>query len=248
MSFFPSIDQCNSECSNSCSSSYSNSCNSACSNNSLSCSDISGTSIANVRVPKFSCMFETPWVVGTNFGYALTENQEVFIEFNYIQAQNKEYFETSVTNASSAPVLMQVNLVGKYKNTNFYFGYRYNFDRLCNIVSIFLDAKLGLVHHSGINGFINSSLTSSILDGSTTPFFRLFKSSTSFSGAGTIGADICLNDCWSFLIRAELIAGWGPNCHNVSIGVTELGSTSLNTGKIGAEILFPISLGLRCKF
>lgn len=186
-------------------------------------------------------------------GYAISANHEVYAEFNYVQAANKpEYFTTNVTNAAGVAVLLETNLVAKYKNASAYFGYRYNFDRGCRFlgsrVSWFLGLKAGMLHHFGVRGFINSSFTTDIVDGDTTRFFDVFKSNTTFSGAGELGMDVCLNQDWSFMIAADFAANWGPSCGAFPVTVTELANNTIKTAKVGAEILFPVTFGLRYKF
>jgi hypothetical protein len=87
-----------------------------------------------------------------------------------------------------------------------------------------------------------------MVDSSTTPSFNIFASNTSFSASGEVGVDICFNCDWSLMVAAEITAGWGPSCRTVVLPVTELSALSINTAKIGAEILFPITFGLRYKF
>lgn len=217
------------------------------------CSFNAANSIAAIEIPKFSRMFGTPWTVGADLGYAITENHEVLLEANYTQASNKrEYIQAFVTNAAGRTVLVQPNFVAKYKNVSGYVGYRYNFDRGCRFlgssVSWFLAAKAGFIHHFNIRGFVNSSLTTSIVDGSVTPFFPIFKSNTAFSGAAEVGVDVCLNCDWSLLIGAEVAATWGPGCKQHAAAVTELVTNNVAVGKVGAEILFPVTVGLRYKF
>ena len=187
-------------------------------------------------------------------GYAVNTHHEVVLEFNYTQAANKDaYFAANVKNSTGVPVLLQVNMK-KYTNTSAYIGYRYNFNRMrcfprdfLGDMAWFLGIRAGLLHHFGVRGFIKSSFTDTT-DSSTSPCFDLFKSSTSFSGIGEVGVDICLNCDWSLMIAAQVAAAWGPSCHTAAIPVTELSSLSINTAKIGAEILFPVTFGLRYKF
>lgn len=208
------------------------------------CSFAAGESVAALEVPKFSHLFGTPWTVGAALGYALTENHEVLVEANYTQASNRrEFFQATV-----GGVLLQPNLVSKYKNVTGYFGYRYNFDRGCRNVSWSLAAKAGVIHHYDIRGFVNSSLTSSIVTGDTTAFFPLFRSNTAFSGAAELGIDICLACDWSLLIGAEVSASWGPSCKPYARPVADLVTNNITAGKVGAEIIFPITFGLRYKF
>lgn len=253
----PSIASCPSiNCSPDCNTTCDTSCVSPLSGNSFSCaSDCATTAISRIQIPKFNKLFDTPWTIGATLGYAITQHQEVFFEFNYTQAANKrEYFATNVTNAAAVPVLLHTNLVAKYKNASAYFGYRYNFDRMrcfprdfLGDMAWFVSLKAGMLHHFGVRGYVESSF-STIVDGSTTPFFDIFKSNTTFSGAGEVGVDICLNCDWSLMVAAEVAANWGPTCHNVVTSVTELSSVSVNTAKVGAEILFPVTFGLRYKF
>ena len=40
-------------------------------------------------LPKFSKFFKTPWLVGGQVGYALSDNTRVYLEFDYSQAKAK---------------------------------------------------------------------------------------------------------------------------------------------------------------
>ncbi len=242
-----------------CSTNCTTGCNANCVSpffiESFSCkSDCAETAITGIKIPKFNELFRTPWTIGATLGYAVNTHHEVVLQFNYVQAPKRhEYFAANVTNPAAVPVLLHINLT-KYENASAYFGYRYNFDRMrcfprdfLGDMAWFLGIKAGLLHHFGVRGFVESSFTS-MVESSTTPSFNIFKSSTSFSATGEVGVDICLNCDWSLMIAAEIVAGWGPSCHNVVIPVTELSSLSINTAKIGAEILFPVTFGLRYKF
>lgn len=192
--------------------------------------------------------------MGATLGYAVDTHHEIVLQFNYVQAAHKhEYFAANVMNAAATPVLLHINL-NKYENTSAYFGYRYNFDRMrcfprdfLGDMAWFLGIKAGLLHHFGVRGSVKSSLNN-MIDSSITPSFNLFKNSTSFSATGEVGVDICLNCDWSLMVAAEITAGWGPSCYNVAIPVPELSSLSINTARIGTEILFPVTFGLRYKF
>lgn len=242
-----------------CSSSSTSSCNLNCASpffiESSSCaSDCATTSIGSIQIPKFDKLFRTPWTIGVTLGYAVDTHHEVTVEFNYAQAANKhDYFAANLTNAAEVPVLLHINLT-KYKNASAYAGYCYNFNRMrcfprdfLGDMAWFLGIKAGLLHHFGVRGFVESTFTS-MVDSSSTPFFNIFKNNTSFSAAGQVGVDICFNCSWSLLVAAEVAAGWGPSCRNVAIPVAELSSLSVNTAKIGAEILFPMTVALRYKF
>ena len=248
MSFLNTADTrpCSTNCGNCVVPFFIDSCSCKC--------DCPKTAITSIQMPKFSELFRTPWTIGAALDYAVDTHHEVVLEFNYTQAPTKhEYFAANVTNAAAVPVLLHVNLK-KYENTSAYFGYRYNFDRMrcfprdfLGDMAWYLGVKAGLLHHSGVRGFVESSFNN-MVDSSTTPSFNIFKSSTSFSAAGEVGVDICLNCDWSFMVATEIAAGWGPSCRNVVIPVTELSSLSINTAKVGTEILFPVTFGLRYKF
>ena len=208
------------------------------------CSFDAADSIAALAIPEFSKIFGTPWTLGAELGYAFTENHELTFEGNYTQASNKrEFFQATVDGVS-----LQPNLVAKYKNVSGYVGYRYNFDRGCRNVSWSLAGKLGLVHHFNIRGFVNSTADGNFVTGDTTAFFPLFRSNTAFSGAAEVGVDICLNCDWSLLIGAEVAASWGPGCKQYARPVADLETNNIATGKVGVELLFPVTVGLRYKF
>jgi hypothetical protein len=243
----------------SCSKNQTTACNTSCVTpffiESFKCvNDCTKTAITSIQIPEFNKLFRTPWIIGATLGYAIDTHQEVLLEFNYTQASNRhDYFAAQVMNTTATPVLLHINLL-KYKNTSAYVGYRYNFDRMrcfprdfLGDMAWFLGAKIGLLHHFGVRGHIDSSFTN-MVDSSKTPSFDIFKSGTAFSGMAEVGIDICFNCDWSLMIAAEIAAAHGPACHGVVIPVTELSSKSMSTAKIGTEILFPVIFGLRYKF
>ena len=98
------------------------------------------------ELPKFNKLFKTPWIVGGKVGYDFTDNVEVYVEFNYLQAKQKD-----VANATfpilNVPNQTLVFAFHKYKLFDAYAGARYYWDRWCDRVAFFLGGQVGLTAH-----------------------------------------------------------------------------------------------------
>ena len=100
-----------------------------------------------------------------------------------------------------------------YQAFGAYIGNRYFFDRmLCDRLSFWLGGKVGIMHRNNIcaTSELPAIEISEELGGGTLPAVTVSNtvicSSNALSGGLQLGFDICINECWSILIGAEVVA------------------------------------------
>ncbi len=196
--------------------------------------------------PRFSRFFKTPWIVGAQVGYAMSDNSRVFVEFDYTQASRKD--AVVVTNDFVTPTGTTTFTFGKFKLFEAYVGARYYWDRWCDHLSFFLGGKIGLVHHKRQNATIALAFTGITTQTLTdVPFNR---NSSVVAGGGHIGLDYCICGNWSLVLTGEVVASCGPR----GVGAIHLttptsnGVTDIFTPSIGTALRFPVTLAVRYSF
>lgn len=206
------------------------------------------STVSILDMPKFSKFFRTPWTVGGQFGYALSCNARLFIEFDYYQARLKDKCGCpcfSIINVPLPTDSIQLCL-GKYKAWDFYGGARYYWDRWCDRLSLFLGGKIGLRHHKRIQ------LTGNLTNTSGDSEIDFFRKSTMVAGGGHIGLDYCIWGNFSVVLTAEVVASCGPRAVDSillsDVDAFRLDASNLLPARIGTELMFPITLGLRYSF
>lgn len=215
------------------------------------------------RFPKFKNLYKLPWTIGAIFGYAWSDNVEVYLEFNYLQATQKQSdigFSFAFPNIVPAQsLLLKFN---KYSLIDGYIGIRYYVDRFCNWISPFAGLKVGFTSHRNVkaalsvNGIpvvvVPSAGFDACVPNVANANNRFFTSNTIIAGGFNAGLDICFCGGWSFVITGEFVASCGPRLRTSSVFVTPLApplsATNLILGGIGTELRFPITLGLKKVF
>jgi len=195
-------------------------------------------------IPKFSKLFKLPWTVGFQFGYALSDNVRVYYEFDYAQAKGKSAasFLTFGINPNTF-----IFSTGKYKLYEMYVGGRYYFDRWCEKLSFFLGVKAGFVHHNSVNFNLTSTPPTPAV--TFVAGQNLFRSHTVPSGGFDFGLDYCYCGNWSFVLTGAVIASCGPkSTSNIPLDVGVTFNNNLLISGIGAELRFPVTLGVRYSF
>lgn len=215
-------------------------------------------------MPRFRDFFKTPWIVGGQFGYALTNNFEVYLEVNYRHAARRSFISENVA-APNTPVNINFQFSKHYRAIDAYVGARYYWGRYwCNNMAVFLGAKFGVVHHKPICFNFSIAQTDCTLAGttassaSTLPFF--FRSTHPAAGLN-LGFDWCLGCGWSVVLMAEAVATCGPKPNQgitlggpcpvggSSVALPLLGApTNLLIGHVGTELFFPVTLGVKYSF
>jgi len=202
------------------------------------------------KTPKFSKLFKTPWIVGGQVGYAMSDNTRLYVEFNYSQANGKHDINIPTDFVSTVVGAIPVTFnFHKYKVFDAYVGARYYWDRWCDRVSFFLGGKVGLAHHQRIRSDISFNSATAL----TTPTFadqEVFSRNTIISGGANFGIDICICGNWSFVITGEVVANCPPRGFgNVAFPATTLGFTNIIFGSpAGTELRFPVTAAVRYSF
>lgn len=198
---------------------------------------------------KFNNLFKTPWIVGGQIGYHWSDNARLYLEFNYSQTKGK-----NAAASSAAVVVAPANSVAfafdKYKVFDAYVGARYYWDRWCDRVAFFLGAKVGLTHHKGNSA--TYTLTYATVPSVFATAAELYRSNTVVSGGANVGFDVCFCGNWSFVVTGEIVASAGPRAVPfvaLSTGVpVPVGASNLLLGRVGSELRFPVTAGIRYSF
>lgn len=215
--------------------------------------------------PKFKTLYKLPWTIGGILGYAWSDNVEVYLEFNYLQATQKHHtttaFSFAIPNAPAQSLLLRLN---KYNLFDGYIGVRYYTDRFCDWLSPFVGLKVGFTNHRNVNALFslngtpvnlvpavgpNSCIPTPVNPNATS---RLFNSNTILAGGINLGLDFCFCNGWSLVITGEFVASCGPRTLAPSVFATALPAPTLATniifGGIGSELRFPITFGIKRVF
>jgi opacity protein-like surface antigen len=217
-------------------------------------SGVNCTSSATVPViqlfptsPKFSKFFKTPWIIGGQVGYAMSDNTRVFAEFDYSQAKAKS--AVVLTSTSSVPGTISFAF-NKYKIFEGYVGARYYWDRWCDHLSFFLGGKVGFLRHKKQNVDLIFAFPATVV-AYTLSDQAFYAKSTRISGGGHIGLDYCICGNWSIVLTGEVVATCGPRgAAPLSLGTSSSlnGFTNLFIPAIGTELRFPVTLAVRYSF
>lgn len=195
---------------------------------------------------RFSKFFKTPWIVGGQVGYAMSDNSRVYVEFDYSQANGKN--AVALTSDFSNPTGTLTFTFDKYKLFEGYVGARYYWDRWCDHLSFFFGGKVGFVHHKKQNVVLVAAFptTATAVTFASQPFNN---SSTRVSGGGHIGLDYCICGNWSLVLTGEVVATCGPRgLGAIHLSTAFAGFTDILTPSIGTELRFPVTLAVRYSF
>lgn len=233
--------------------------------NALAIPNIDSNIVSVFQLPKFKHFFRTPWIVGGQIGYAVTDCFEFYVEANYRKAAARNFLLDGGSDANGQPiglpipndnVIVSLNFLDGYRAVDFYVGARYYWGRCwCDRLAWFLGGKFGLVHRQAVefNYRITSTMcsASAALTGLNQEFFGRHNS----PAAGVnFGLDWCYGCGWSFVIMAEVIATCGPNSNSniiVPSNCSQLPSllpSNIIIGHIGTEIFIPVTFGLKYSF
>ncbi len=196
--------------------------------------------IAFAETPKFSKLFKTPWTVGGQVGYHMSDNSRLYVEFNYLQANRKSDASLVVLNNAASAFLVNAS---RYKLFDVYVGARYYWDRWCDRVAFFLGGKVGLTHRKS-NDFTFTIGTTAF----ATPV-NFYRNSNVVSGGADFGLDFCFCGNWSFVITGAVIASCGPAfVQNIPISSQVVLISNLLPGGVRTELRFPVTAGVRYSF
>lgn len=215
--------------------------------------------------PQFKTLYKLPWTFGGIFGYAVTDNVEFYLEFNYLQASQKKHHETAFSFIFPNLTPQQALLIrlNKYNLIDAYLGWRYYTNRFCSLISYFVGLKVGATMHRNTNALLSINgqpvvLVPAINDCIPTPVnptssSRFFNKNTVVTGGFNLGVDVCFCGGWSFVITGEVVASCGPRLRGPSLFTPVLPApasafTNIIFNGIGAEFRFPITLGIKKAF
>lgn len=207
-------------------------------------------------MPPFKSFFHLPWIVGGQIGYAMTDNFEFYVAFNYRSASRRRFIQPN-NPIPNENVTVAFTFSDDYRAFDAYVGGRMYWGRYwCDRVALFLGAQFGLVHHNSVcfDFTISPTLCSTSLpltSTATTPFF--FRNTRPAAGLN-LGFDWCLGCGWSLMFMGELIASCGPKSNGnilISNNCTQLPAilpTNLIIGGTGTELFFPVTVGFKYSF
>lgn len=212
------------------------------------------------KFPKFRKLYKLPWIIGGYIGYAWSDNVELYVEFNYLQARQKHHntgFAFVIPNIIPTQTLFVI--LNQYTLIDGYIGVHYYWDRYCDFISPFVGLKVGFTHHRNVKTNLNLNGTPiNIIPASSNSCVpttngniqnQFFRSNTIIAGGFNLGLDFCFCDGWSFQIIGEFVASCGPRTLAPSLFVTPLPpplmATNIIFGGIGTELRFPITFGIK---
>lgn len=204
------------------------------------------SSLILFRHAHFSSFYQVPWIIGAQAGYSWSDHVRVYVEVNYVQARAKQDVPFFTDSTPSLPAAITMS---KYKLFDAYMGGRYYSDRCwCNRVSYFLGGKIGLVRHRDVE--FDLVIGSPVIVNQTVLLdVPVFDRKTSISGGINGGFDICCGN-WSLVITGEIIISKGSQLADdvlLSPPVSNI-FTNVFFGKIGSELRFPVTAGIRYTF
>jgi hypothetical protein len=193
-------------------------------------------------LPSFRNLYRLPWDVGFRVGYAVCENVEATLEFDYRQASARLYdngFDCCATSTAVATVLpslvslcyydanpadgtttLSFNNLTRYQSYNGHVGARWYSPRYwCDSVSFFIGTKVGFSHHKQIDVTVTKSNQVGSATAVTEAIYSctpLYFRNTTISAGGLVGFDYCFWNRVSFVFQAEFL-GQGPlnASHNI---------------------------------
>lgn len=245
--------------------------------------------------PKFSKKFNNAVLqVGGEISYNICDNAQYFIDVIYNRT-NGRCFPINTKNyqapdgcnsccntndccaiSASQPVLTETHLIldyTAYMAYGAYIGTRWYSKRIrCNRLSFFGGFKIGMLHRKAVHANITIGDISVPVGENTYLFAGQHYKTTDFcksnavSGGGLIGLDYKINNCFTILVSAEIIATSplkiNPNIKSLPFADPTLNGqptpqgfgrnfplpVGLSIGHVGSLLQFPIWVGLRRSF
>lgn len=214
--------------------------------------------VAN-EFPQFNKLYRVPWYIGGKLGYDFTDNAEVYLELDYLQAKRK-------SNTNNQFVILNPDLgqtltldLGKYRLFEVYVGARYYTNRCCN-TAFFLGGKIGFTHHKHTNvQFLVNGSPIPVIPTDVCPVGQtgsldnhLFGNSNVISGGFNFGLDYCWCGNWSFVLTGEIVAAGAACSRTTSVFASPtpapLFATGVVFGGFCTELRFPVTAGIRYSF
>lgn len=222
--------------------------------NALSIPDFNSDIVNVFELPKFKHFFKTPWIIGGQIGYAVTDCLEFYIEANYRKASHRR-FELEGIAIPNDRVNILFNFHDGYRAADFYVGARYYWGRcFCDRLAWFLGGQFGFVHRQAVD--FDFTITSTFCSASNAlrGTSQFFKRHNSPAAGVNFGLDWCWGCGWSFMFLTEIVATCGPKSNDnihIASNCSQLPSllpSNIIVGHIGTEIFFPITFGIKYSF
>ncbi len=232
----------------------------------LSCSTSTENPVFQLaeHFPKFKTLYKLPWTFGGIFAYSWTDNFEVYLEFNYLQAtpKRKDNIPFAFIFPNLTPQQELLVRLGKYNLIDAYIGWRYYTNRFCNWISYFTGLKVGVTMHRSSNGLLSVNGQSVVLvpatnnnctSSNTSSNNHFFKKNTVITGGFNLGVDICFCGGWSFVITGEVVASCAPRLPRPAVFTPPLPApaspfTNIIFTGLGTEFRFPVTFGIKKAF
>ncbi len=184
------------------------------------------------RLPPFHNLFSLPWMLGVEFGFALTNHIEIYSDFHYIQASGK-HFSLHLPNH---PVTLH-NKFSDYKSLSLYLGTDYHLE-IAKTLSFLYGIKIGFTHHVPLKVRTRRAHHPHVT--------TYIPGNNVFSGGGRIGLKYRVWKGLSLFFLTECLANSGPRLEKGTIESHHL--PPIQFPSISTEIVFPITLGLHYVF
>ncbi|CAN5184993.1 hypothetical protein BH09DEP1_BH09DEP1_3040 [soil metagenome] len=232
--------------------------------NALSIPNNNSNIVPVFELPKFKSFFKTPWIIGGQIGYAVTDCLEFYLEANFRKASHRRFLldggvdENGNIIGITIPndrVTVLLNFHDGYRATDFYVGARYYWGRYwCDRIAFFLGGQFGLVHRQAVDFDFVVTSTQCSIGSALTGSSEFFERSNSPAAGVNFGLDWCMGCGWSFMILAEVIATCGPKSNDnilITSNCSQLPAllpSNIIIGHIGTEIFFPVTFGFKYSF
>ena len=198
-------------------------------------------------VGKFHDYFrQAPWTIGVEAGSFICGCTRAYIDFQYRQTHGKCFSLGLPALVGTANTLLKFSA---YRSESFYIGSDYFIDEVwCENISLFIGGKIGLTHfnRTKLSGTVTYAGNPNIFIPSE-PVCVYYKGQTVLSAGGRVGVDIGMYDDLSLFITVEFLGQGGRDFDQKDIVLTTCVS-DFRFGRIGAEVVFPIEVGVRYSF
>ncbi len=248
------------------------------------------------NMPKFNDLFKNPgFTVGAEIGYAMSDYAESFLEVNWRRYSGNKHDNNNnsnealitLTGVPAAMITLGIdNLVAggttstsdhRYSAIGGYAGMRRHFGRYwCNRFSVFVGAKVGILHRNRIDTNLVLVQTAGDPIGQTLPTPRvspltvavpsvdkvttLFAHQNTISGGPQVGFNFCFWKAFSFQVTGEFVASGAFKSNRnfvlpptnftdpVNTLANQTAFTNVIFGETGVEMTFPVTFGLTYEF
>ena len=210
------------------------------------------------KIPKFSSLFKTPWIIGARFGYTWCQDFEVYLESNYRQAGGRKFNLPNLVIPTVDTITFILDMK-KYRAVDAYLGVRY-YGQSCGYdwLTWFIGGKFGFLHHYNVDFIFttNSVLVPNPVGPFVSGALPFFIKSTTPSGGVDIGFEVGIGCNCYVTMTGQIIATCGPKGSLIPFDVCTTGiainpslaPNGFMIGSIRTELFFPITLGLKYYF